>query len=181
MKDKRVTKGLITSVRSSRTTVLGTCIVIGIFSIISATTSQTYAQTSGNSAQVQIIPINTVLDNTQCGGELVDASGNVHIVSQLFARSDGSFHVNQHVNFQDFKGVGETTGDTYIVTSNFNSLSNIDIEGTGSATQVTSFHLVSVGPQSTPNLTVQAVFHLTVNSNGQITSQFESFRAVCTG
>jgi len=173
MKDKRVK-----CARSSRATaLLGACIIImGTF----ATTSQAYAE---NGAQNEIIPLppGTQVDNTECGGELVDVSGDVHVVSQVTVRMDGSFHVVQHVNFIDVKGVGETTGNDYRVPNTFNSPSNFDVDATGSANAITSFHLVSVGPdQSTSNLTVQAVFHLTVNSNGQITSNFEKLRAVCT-
>lgn len=72
-----------------------------------------------------------------------------------------------------------TTGNDYRVPSN--SVSNFDIDATGSADQIMSFHLVSVGPdQSTSNLTVNAVFHLTVNSNGQVTSELDNFRVQCS-
>ena len=80
--------------------------------------------------------------------------------------------------------MGEDSGNEYRVPNTFNTISNFDTDGTGSASEITSFHLVSVGPeqeQTVPNLTVQAVFHITVNSNGQATSNFEKFRAVCTG
>lgn len=110
----------------------------------------------------------------------MQASGDVHIVAQVLAKPDGSFHVKQHVNFQDFEGVGLTTGNDYRVPNSFNSVSNFDTDATGSANEVTSFHLISEGPGNQPNLTVQAVFHLTVNSNGEATSQFEKLRAVCT-
>ena len=76
-----------------------------------------------------------------------------YISSPSYFPSDGSFHVNQHVNFQDFEGVGLTTGNDYRLPNNFNSESNFDIDATGSASEVTSFHLISVGPAHQLHLT----------------------------
>jgi hypothetical protein len=137
---------------------------------------------SSRGAQSENIPIiDRTLDNTLCGGELVTVSGVVHIVSQVFPRSDGSLRINQHLNFADLTGVGEHSGLEYRASENANTEINIDIDDTGTETELAVVHLITVGPVQQPNLTVRVLIHITVNSDGTITSQILNLRSGCEG
>ena len=73
-----------------------------------------------------------------------------------------------HVNFQDVRGEGLTTGNDYRVPYAFSSIliliSAFSVQG--SATETTAFQLISEGPaQSAPDLLVHAQFLFTINAN----------------
>jgi hypothetical protein len=108
--------------------------------------------------------------------------GDANVITQFFERQDGSFHINQHLTFADVKGVGENSGIEYRASSNFNTIAfDFDTVGADSISRVVAITLVSVGPVHQPNLTIQTVLHITINANGDLTSQIEDFRAVCHG
>jgi hypothetical protein len=74
-----------------------------------------------------------------------------------------------HVNFQDVRGEGLTTGNGYRVpymhlTALLILISAFSVQG--SATETTAFQLISEGPaQSAPDLLVHAQFLFTINAN----------------
>jgi hypothetical protein len=161
-------------------------IMIGTFTttIITTTTSQAYAQTNNRKAVSEIIPMpdDTYLDSTICAnGEIIQISGYAHVVGR-FVRDETGHHLVGHVNFQNVKGVGLTTGNHYTVPNTFNDHANdnLPFDSATSTTQVTSFHLISQGPpQSTPDLTVRALLHVTINANAEFTAQIGNFDVRC--
>jgi hypothetical protein len=54
----------------------------------------------------------------ECTGELVDLSGIAHIdIHGVYNNNKATF--NSHYSLQDAKGVGETSGNNYVITDNF--------------------------------------------------------------
>jgi hypothetical protein len=107
--------------------------------------------------------------------------GDVHVVSQVIPRGNDVFHIVQHVNFQNVEGEGVSTGNEYVMQNAFSSTSNFDTDATGSTTDVSAVNLVSKGPAKSPNFFVHAIFHITVNANGEITSEIVDLDAACRG
>src|SRR3954469_10206655 len=57
-----------------------------------------------------------------CAGESIDLSGIAHIdIHGVYSNNKATIH--QHQNLQGVKGVGETTGNTYVVTATANTRS----------------------------------------------------------
>jgi hypothetical protein len=110
----------------------------------------------------------------------VHVTGNVNVVTQLLIRQDGNLHINQHLTFADVYGVGEESGVEYRASTNLNSESNgFDIGATIPATHLLTIHLISVSPVQQPNLTIQTLLHVTINSDGTVTSLISFFRSTC--
>lgn len=149
------------------------------------TTLQAYAQpTSDRRAVSQMIPVLDYIDTSFCdpNGEVIEISGYAHLVDR-FVLDETSQHIVQHVNFQNVKGFGLTTGNNYIITNAYNNPSNTFLHPgfiSGSGTQSNQVNIISQGSSPlAPNLTVHAVLHVTANANGQITADFENFNAEC--
>jgi hypothetical protein len=173
-------KSRTTALMSGATaSLIAASLLIAVFAT-TTTISQAYARTSDRAAQQESIDVSgEILDTGPCGNnELIELSGSAHVVSRVVQDESGVFHIVQHVNFQGVSGVGLTTGTTYRSPYAFNSISNFDIDSTGSATEITSFHLVSQGEQA-QDYVVLAQFHVTVNANGELTSEIVNFRVEC--
>jgi hypothetical protein len=160
-------------------------IMIGIFStaVNITTTSQAYAQTYDRRAVSEIIDVSGIT-NSGCenGGEteLIEFSGDAHVVSQIVQDETG-VHIVQHVNFQGVRGEGLTTGTNYRVPYGFNSIAKFvfDVDGApASLTEITSFHFVSQG-KSAQDVVVNVQFHVTLNANGELTTEINNFRVEC--
>jgi hypothetical protein len=137
-------------------------------------------------AQTEIIPIEGLFDNLDCGQELIDFTGNIHVVSQSFAESDGQeiirFHVNTHVSFANVRGVGTASGNQYQITDATNSMFNFHAGAGTTTSDVVTFHFVVKGPPTDQpsDLLVHSNVHLTVNANGEVTTSFSNAFAQCT-
>jgi hypothetical protein len=87
-----------------------------------------------NGAVSEQVPLDSIIDATQCGGELIKITGTLHQVSHFRPTEDGQYHVNTHFNSQNVKGVGlnpeafpetlEPTGTEYVVPSSFTVVEN---------------------------------------------------------
>jgi hypothetical protein len=116
------------------------------------------------------IPLDFIRSN-DCTGEQVELSGTIHLVSQQ--QSDGS--VVGHFNYQNVSGVGLTSGTTY-------RASTVDTVRLAAPfpsdiTSVGSFHLIGQGEND--NLLVNALFHITVNANGEVTASIDDTSIRC--
>jgi hypothetical protein len=153
-----------------------------VFTIIAtATTSQAYATTTNDrAAQQESIDVSgEIVDSTFCeNGELIELSGDVHIVSRFSQTESGQFQILQHVNWQGVRGEGLTTGADYRVPNSFNSIANFDIDDElGTATDTTSFQLVSQG-RLAPDLLVHATFHVT-EIDDEVNTEIQNFSVEC--
>ena len=112
------------------------------------------------------------LRSADCTGEVVEISGTIHVVNQT--QADGS--VIGHFNYQNVKGWGLTSGNTYRVSA----VDQVRLQAPfpSSITSVQSFHLISPGGES--NLLVQVLYHITVNGNGEVTVAIDDLNTQCT-
>jgi hypothetical protein len=151
--------------------------------IATTTTSQAYATTNDRAAQQDSIDVSgEIVDSTFCeNGELIELSGNVHVVSRtVFDEETGSQHFVWHVNWQGVTGVGLTTGSEYRVIDTYNNPHNQEKVpcSAGSDTAVESFRLISQG-NSAPDLQVHALFHITENAGDEATAEIQNIRVEC--
>jgi hypothetical protein len=167
-----------------KTIIMG--LLLGIFTTIAITTSvavsETFAQSGNRGAQSEFIPFTDTTASDFCpNGEIIQISGVVHVTSQVIERGEGVFHIVQHVNFQNVRGIGQTTGDQYVFQNAFNSISNFQVNAVphGSDTSNTANgQLISPG-QSSPDLNVHFLIHTTINANGEVTTEISNFDARC--
>jgi hypothetical protein len=155
-----------------------------LVAVVATTTFQAYAQGNERRAVSEIIPISEVLDTTICeNGELVQISGNLHLVGRVVFDEDETGMAVQfvgHVNSQNVKGVGLTTGNDYVLTYADNQVLNNSLDGTGSFTQTLTSNLIARGSsESAPDLLVHALFHITVTPNGETTALVDNFNVEC--
>lgn len=123
------------------------------------------------------VPISGTVTNP-CNGELVDFSGTLHeVISETFD-SSGGIHFDDHFNIH-VTATGETTGTNYVgnqeehLTENFNSGGSITV------TEPFTFSEISKG--SAPNFIEHALYHVTVNPDGTVTSFIDTYSAECRG
>jgi hypothetical protein len=139
----------------------------------------TYGQ-AFHRAQPLIIPIEGLFDNLDCGQELIDFTGNFHIVSQSFSEGDG-FHTIVHINLANARGIGTISGNQYQITNAGNSIVNVHAGAGTTTSEVNTFHFIVLGPPTDPqsDLLVHANTHVTVNANGETTVAFSDIFAEC--
>jgi hypothetical protein len=113
-----------------------------------------------------------------CGLDLTHTDGNLHIVLSFTEnknRISGGFHFQpQGAKLVD--EFGRVYSGTGIGRGHFSEPFDPDT-GTATFTSVDSFKLIGHG--DAPSLLVQAVSHVTVNANGDVTVEFERLSEQC--
>ena len=111
--------------------------------------------------------------------ELVEMTGVVHDVYQLWQDGDGKLHLRMHTNIHG-SGVGLDTGDTWTYNSTSNYTVHYGVFAAQPAPVDTRVHsLKLIGQGSAPNWRRDFVIHRTINANGEITADFSWGHAVC--
>ena len=107
-----------------------------------------------------------------CNGEGVTGQFNAHVV----VRSTGTDHFGVHVNL---KGRGQgTSGAKYEGKAVF----NLSINTAAAQEATATFSLAFISQGNDDNFVVNAVFHITINANGDVTSlHFNLADGVCRG
>lgn len=108
-------------------------------------------------------------------GEVVKSTGTVHRVVHNTLNANG-FHITLHANPQNVTGTGLTTGDTYQTRGTFTAHQNL-IPGVTETIHET-FKLVGPGPNN--NLTMTTTSRLTINANGEVVLDSDSFSIECS-
>ena len=104
-----------------------------------------------NIADTQMkFPISLSATN-ECNGELVDFSGELHVHVHATLNNDGSTSYAADVNYSDAKGVGETTGDSYVFGSNSHTVTTYPAGSTSFYTYTQRQTSKLVSPGSDPN------------------------------
>jgi hypothetical protein len=119
-------------------------------------------------------PIDRTVDS--CTGEQVAITGTAQEILYFQETSD-SFHFIDHINWQGVHGVGLTSGLRYQAINSVTFTHNI---GKGESLTFTGTFMV-VAQGLAPNLVAKAVLHLTVNANGEVTSDFTLGTFECRG
>jgi hypothetical protein len=109
-------------------------------------------------------------------GEVVDLSGNFHVLLHVTLHDDGRFVFKEHFQPQGISGIGEETGDKYQATG---VTQDITVQGRVgvTTTAVNNFRIIGQGPGN--NLLVHVTFHVTVNANGTATADVNNVRVGC--
>ena len=112
------------------------------------------------------------LRSADCTGEIVEISGTIHMLNQI--QADGS--IMGHFNYLNVSGVGLTSGNTYQA----NAVDHFRLSAPfpSSITSARSFLLISRGSSS--NLLVTALYHITVNANGEVATSIDDLTMQCT-
>lgn len=102
-------------------------------------------------------------------GEDVDLSGTIHEQFHITINKN-RVSIKSHFQPQGVSGVGQTTGDTYRavgVTQEHQSLPLTN--GAANFTFINNFRIIGQGPGN--NFQVHQTIHVTVNANGEVTSE----------
>jgi hypothetical protein len=123
-------------------------------------------------------PVDSTWDDTLCSGEpVVHFTGMMHSVIHSSVTPTGGIHFNSVDNYADVKGVGMTTGISYVVQDNAHDILNIDGPNLDSMTS-DHFRIVSIG--APPNFFLFVTTHFVINSSG-VTASADPPRTGCSG
>ncbi|HEU4559988.1 MAG TPA: hypothetical protein VFS20_19215 [Longimicrobium sp.] len=111
-------------------------------------------------------------------GNFVELSGTLHLLFHVTTDQAGGTHIFSHANAH-YDGVDPATGIRYVQNSVRTSHSNTLASGATNTTLTVPRVLVAQG--DAPNFTVLETFHLTVNSNGEVTATHTEQRFECRG
>lgn len=108
-------------------------------------------------------------------GEIVSVTGSFHEISRFSQDGAGGFHFTSHINATGI-GIGQTTGATYLWNDAINQ------QGSFRGPQETftsqqSFSLIGRG--DAPDLSVRALFHVTVTPQGVVNITVDSYETDC--
>jgi len=119
------------------------------------------------------VPIEETLDNP-CTGETVLVSGRAHQLLRV-TENGSSYHFGRHFNAAGVTGVGVTSGARYVLGATFND--EFTIAKGGTQTSVQTLNVIGTG--RTPNFLVRALFHVTIDANGDVHSYIDNYRSEC--
>jgi hypothetical protein len=134
-------------------------------------------QAQGQGATVQDFPVSGGIDSTNCTGEVILIEGTMHTVSILKAREDGGYRFTDHFNFSNVKGVGETTGEEYVINIKSTVVEKFVPDGEFATGTVFTSGVVSKG--SMPNEQLLSRVHFIQNDDGTIKMENIQFRFEC--
>lgn len=119
----------------------------------------------------------TVVEFEPCAGENLEFQIRQQLVEHLTVDANGTEHAHFVINDKGTSAVGLVTGRVWNQTGATKDHINVDGAGTGNETFTNSLNLIGRG--QAPNVLVQEVFHITVNSRGVITVLFDKLRSLC--
>lgn len=155
---------------------LGAVLLLSLLAAGPAPTTATAQATTVTTNET--IPFTDTRTNP-CNQDLVTFSGQIHIANHVTTDSGGGTHVRTHVNYQGVTGTGAPSGANYRVVTTTNETRNDNDTPQSEMTviQVARF----IAQASTPNFQLQVVLHITINANGQTTSEVTETRIICRG
>jgi hypothetical protein len=119
--------------------------------------------------------------NNPCNGDVVQVTGEGHIVMHFTMDNNGGIHIVDITNTMGpLQGVGVPSGVAYKANETVSST----INDNGATPQfeftfVMSEVLIAKGPA--PNFVTHTTIHATVNSNGLVTANVLNTKTECTG
>jgi len=153
-----------------------------IFVLVLAVPTSARAQAVTNTTNVQV-PLNFpqfVPCANGGAGDIVILTGTVHILAHVTVDAQAGIHVHTVTNFQDVSAVGQVTGLNYrgVGVLHTDMINNNGPTQQLEGTQESTFQVVGQGPGN--NLKFKALFHQTVNSNGEFTADVVNVSADCS-
>jgi hypothetical protein len=152
---------------------LATLLTIPAFCLLaSAGTAIAQSRTTTTSLSAEF----TSVIGTLCHAEAITVSGRVHHLQHTTRTNAGVTSRVTHINLQAI-GTGQTTGEKYVFIQNtnvaFNTQQPLPLESTETET------IQIIGRGQTPDRYIRALFHTTINANGELTAQVEDFEREC--
>lgn len=126
----------------------------------------------------ETVPLTDTRTNP-CNLDQVTFSGNVHVANHVTYDSSGGIHLRTHVNYQNVTGTGAPSGATYRAATTTNETLNDNDGPQSELTVIQVVRFISQGP--IPNFQLQVVLHITINANGETTSEVTESRIICRG
>ncbi|MET0646834.1 MAG: hypothetical protein ABW208_09455 [Pyrinomonadaceae bacterium] len=126
----------------------------------------------------ETVPFTSTLFN-QCNGDMVTFSGNMHVVNTMTTDASGGTHLKTHTNYQNVTGTGSPSGISYNVRTVSNEVINDNDGPQSTATVISTVKLIAHGPAL--DFYLRIVLHVTVNANGQTTSNVQETSFECRG
>jgi hypothetical protein len=123
------------------------------------------------------IPASGVIDGCP-PSEPISVEGTLKTVAHTTIDANGGYHTTLQIHLKG-QGVGLDSGDKYV----YNQLANHHLNATGPSNETSTFNfkIIRQGSVSTTDdANATAVFHVTVNANGEVTTQFDRFEDECT-
>jgi len=118
------------------------------------------------------IPIGVPCANND-GGFITGEVHNLFVVTQT---NTGMTHVKWHFNLQNVSGVGDVSGELIRASAG----QNVHFTFDGPTYEETFVHRqVWIITGSTGNLNTHITFHVTVNANGEVTSEIDQVNTHC--
>jgi hypothetical protein len=111
-------------------------------------------------------------------GEFVRLTGELHVLNLVTFDQDGGLHIESHYQPMGVTGYGEVTGDKYQATGV--TRENLNIRPAGypyGYTYVNNFRIIGQGTGN--NFLIHENSHVTINADGEVTTQADNFRAEC--
>jgi hypothetical protein len=154
-------------------------LVIMLVGATLAATTLTARAAATTTVQNYTIPIGGGGPTPGCT-ELVNIQGgSLHAVITVVTDNTGGFHVSGTFNYQDVRGVGLTTGTTYVAVRANSRTSALASDGTrAEITEVVTRLLISQG--AAPNFLVHTVYHITYQ-DGQLIATVADVTSECLG
>jgi hypothetical protein len=128
----------------------------------------------------ETVPVEAFVGNPCAAPEPIDISGDMRLVIHTTTSDNGNFHFAAHLNYQGVSGTGRTSATQYRATDA--GTSTFNGSGNSSANEFTNeftFQLTSAGSED--NFRVKGLIHITVNANGETTSEVIDLEAYCSG
>lgn len=110
-------------------------------------------------------------------GEFVLIEGTLHILTHVTINGNRAV-IKEQFQPQGTTGVGLTTGDTYRAVGGTKFHDTIPLtNGAQTFTVVNNFRMIGPGPDN--NLQIHQNVHITINANGEVTSEVENDSVEC--
>jgi hypothetical protein len=146
--------------------------------VVLAKPAQAQAQTFTDTDQEPVSGYTSSCTND----ELVFIEGTLHTVAHTTIDANGGYHTTFQFNLKG-QGEGLVSGDKYVYNDKFGNQANYSLAPgeTYNSTLTYTFKITRQGSASaTDDLQTKALFHVTVNENGEVTAVVEKFEIVCT-
>jgi hypothetical protein len=140
-----------------------------------------------NETKSEQFPVHFIIDGTGpgCFGELIEITGTLHTVNHFRGKRDpegnpvGPLHANSHFNLMNVKGVGQTTGDVYVIPNSGGAVENVVPNGDIVTGTVDINMIISKG--SSPNQNGFSRVHYILTEDGIVKAEVIQFHFKCTG
>jgi len=158
--------------RTNRPLLTTTALLIGLLLLpltaISARAANTVNITMNVPADLQFNP---------CAGELVNLSGDLHLVMGVTEDRAGGYHVDRTTNLSQFKGVGLVSGVAYTASTTSDDSWYVGAPFPAIRTHGDNVEYLARG--STPNFVLHFRTHVTVTAKGTATAAVDQFYISC--